>query len=131
MSIQRIPFFHEKNDFIDWVGLGWVGRSFYLLGRVLDQTLRVPFPPRPRFRANVDEVPGIGVVSAEDVVLGVVQQGEELVEEALLAFLGEFPVEAEHAAPEHGAEIVHVLVRGHPVFLDARVSRLLTALYTA
>ena len=48
-------------------------------------------------------------------MFGVVQQGEELVEEALLAFLGELPVEAEHAAPEQGAEIVHVLVRGHPV----------------
>lgn len=48
-------------------------------------------------------------------MLGVVQQGQEFVEEALLAFLGELPVEAEHAAPEHGAEVVHVFVRGHPV----------------
>ena len=103
---------------------------FYLLGGILDQTLRVPFPPRARLRANVDEVPGIGVVAAEDVVFGVVQQGEELVEEALLAFLGEFPVEAEHAAPEHGAEVVHVFVRGHPVFLEAHVSRLLAYLLT-
>lgn len=53
---------------------------------------------------------------AEDVLFGVVQEGEELVEEAPLAFFGEFPVEAEHAAPEHGAEVVHVFVRGHPVF---------------
>lgn len=58
------------------------------------------------------------------MVFGVVQQGEELVEEALLALFGELPVEAEHAAPEQGAEIVHVFVRGHPVFLEARVSSL-------
>lgn len=97
------------------------GRIFYLLGGVLDQALGVPFAPGPRFRADVDEVPGVGVVAAEDVVFGVVQQGEELVEEAPLALLGELPVEAEHAAPEHGAEVVHVFVRGHPVFLGALV----------
>ncbi len=92
---------------------------------MLDEALRVASAPGPRFRADVDEVPGVAVVPAEDVVLGVVQQGEELVEEALLALLGELPVEAEHAAPEHGAEVVHVLVRGHPVFTSkARVSRL-------
>ena len=95
--------------------VGGVASATYLLGGVLDQMLRVPFAPGSRLRADVDEVPGVGVVPAEDVVLGVVQQGEELVEEAFLALLGEFPVEAEHAAPEHGAEIVHVLVRGHPV----------------
>lgn len=55
------------------------------------------------------------VVFAEDVVFGVMQQGEELVEEAFFAFFGEFPVEAKHAAPEHGAEIVHIFVRGHPI----------------
>ena len=54
-------------------------------------------------------------------MLGVVQEGEELVEEALLALLGQLPVEAEHAAPEQGAEIVHVSVRGHPVFLEGAV----------
>ena len=43
------------------------------------------------------------------------EQGEELVKEALLAFFGELPVEAVHAAPEHGAEIVHIALRGHPV----------------
>ena len=100
--------------------------EFYLLGGILDQTLRIPFAPGPRFRANVDEVPGVGVVFAEDVVFGVVQQGEELVEEAPLALFGEFPVEAEHAAPEHGAEVVHVFVRWHPVSLRARISRLIT-----
>ena len=88
----------------------------YLLGGIFDQTFRIPFAPRARFRADVDEVPGVDVVVfAEDVVFGVVQQGQELVEEALFALLGEFPVEADHAAPEHGAEVVHVFVRGHPV----------------
>ena len=92
-----------------------MSRWTYLLGSVLDQTFGVAFAPRTRLRANVDEIPGIVVVLAQDVVFGVMQQGQELVEEAFLAFLGELPVEAEHAAPEHGAEIVHVFVRGHPV----------------
>ncbi len=83
---------------------------------MLDDAFRIASAPGFRFRADVDEVPGVVVVLAEDVVFGVVQQGEELVEEALLALLGELPVEAEHAAPEHGAEVVHVFVRGHPVF---------------
>ena len=83
---------------------------------MLDEAFRIASAPGFRFRADVDEVPGVVVVLAENVVFGVVQQGEELVEEALLALLGELPVEAEHAAPEHGAEVVHVFVRGHPVF---------------
>ena len=87
----------------------------YLLGRVLNQTSRVAFSPRAGSRTNVDEVPGVIVLFAKDVVFGVVQQGEEFVEEALLAFFGELPVEGVHAAPELGAEIVHVLLRGHPV----------------
>ena len=98
--------------------------SVYLLGGIFNQTLCVPFAPRARSCANVNEVPGVVVVGAEDVVFGVVQQGEELVEETLLAFFGELPVEAVHAAPEHGAEIVHVLLGGHPVSLEGRVSRL-------
>lgn len=99
-----------------WVGVEWFGVVItYLLGRVLNQTSRVPFSPRAGLRANVDEVPGVVVVLAEDLAFGVVQQGEEIVEEALLAFFGELPIERVHAAPEHGAEVVHVLLRGHPV----------------
>ena len=82
---------------------------------MLNQSLGVAFTAGARSGANVDEVPGIVVVLAEDVVFGVMQQGEELVEEALLTFFGEFPVEAVHTTPEHGAEVVHVLVGGHPV----------------
>ena len=91
---------------------------------MLDQRLGVPLAPRPRFRANVDEIPGVGVVVfAEDVAFGVVQQGEELVEEALFTFLGELPVEAEHSAPEHSTKVIHVLVWGHPNILErVRVS---------
>ena len=87
----------------------------YLLGGILNQGFRIPFASRARFRANVDEIPGVVVVFAEDVMFGVMQQGEELVEKALLAFFGELPVETVHAAPEHGAEVVHVFVWGHPV----------------
>ena len=49
-------------------------------------------------------------------MFGVVQKGDKLVENPLLAFFGELPVEAVHAAPEHGAKAVHVFLRGHPVF---------------
>ena len=83
---------------------------------MLDERLGVPFAPRPRFRANVDEIPGVGVVFAEDVAFGVVQQGEKFIEEALLAFLGELPVEAKHTTPQHSTKVIHILVRGHPVF---------------
>ena len=90
---------------------------------MLDQRLGVPFAPRSRFRAYVDEIPGVGVVFAEDVAFGVVQQGEKFIEEALLAFLGELPVEAKHTTPQHSTEIVHILVWGHPNFLEGlRVS---------
>ena len=90
---------------------------------MLDQRLGVSFAPRPRFRANVDEIPGVGVVSAEDVAFGVVQQGEKFIEEALLAFLGELPVEAKHTTPQHSAKVIHILVWGHPNFLEGvRVS---------
>ena len=88
----------------------------YLLGCILNQGFRIAFAPRGRFRANVDEIPGVVVVFAEDVVFGVVQKGQELVEQALPALFGELPAEAVHAAPEHGAEVVHVFLRGHPVF---------------
>ena len=90
---------------------------------MLDERLGVPFAPRPRFRANVDEIPGVGVVFAEVVAFGVVQLGEKFVQEALLAFLGALPVEAEHTAPQHSTEIAHILVWGHPNFLEGvRVS---------
>ena len=95
----------------------------YLLGGVFNQSLGVAFATGARSRANVDEVPGVVVILAEDVVFGVMQQREELVEEALLTFFGEFPIKAVHAAPEHGAEVVHVFVGGHPVvFRKVRVS---------
>ena len=86
---------------------------------MLDQGLGVPFAPRPRLRANIDEIPGVGVVVfAEDVAFGVVQQGEKLVEKALLAFLGELPVEAEHTTPKHSTKVIHILVWRHPNFLE-------------
>ena len=48
-------------------------------------------------------------------MFGIVQKGQKLVEETFLAFFGELPAEAVHAAPEHGAKVVHVFLRGHPV----------------
>ena len=90
----------------------------YLLGGVLDQSLGVAFAAGARFRADIDEVPGVVIVLAEDVVFGGVQQGEEFFKEALLAFFGEFPIEAVHTAPEHGAEVVHGVVGRHPVCFE-------------
>ena len=87
----------------------------YLLGCILNQGFRIAFSPRGRLRTNVHEIPGVVVFFAEDVVFGVVQKGQELVEKALLALFGELPAEAVHAAPEHGAKVVHVFFRGHPV----------------
>ena len=89
--------------------------AFYLLGCILNQGFRIAFSPRARLRADIDKIPGVVVVAAEDAVFGVVQKGQELVEEALLAFFGELPVEAVHAAPEHSAEVVHAFLRRHPV----------------
>ena len=48
-------------------------------------------------------------------MFGVVQKGQKLVEETFLPLFGELPAEAVHAAPEHGAKVVHVFLRGHPV----------------
>ena len=88
----------------------------YLLGCILNQGFRIAFAPRGRFRTNVHEIPGVVVFFAEDVLFGVVQKGQELVEKALLALFGELPAKAVNAAPEHGAKVVHVFLRGHPVF---------------
>lgn len=62
--------------------------SVYLLGGVLDQSSGVTFATGLGLGADVDEVPGAVVVFTEDALFRVVQQGQELVEEALPAFLG-------------------------------------------
>lgn len=65
--IPSLSFFPKKKPdgkeniaYVSGLGLDWT----YLLGGVLDQTLGVPFAPGPRFRADVDEVPGVFVVVA-------------------------------------------------------------------
>ena len=114
-SFFSLFFYRGKNLILGLSELGVRNQFTYLLGCILNQGFRIAFTPRGRFCADVDEIPGVVVVFAEDVVFGVVQEGQKLVEEALLALLGELPAEAVHAAPEHGAKVVHVLLRGHPV----------------
>ena len=97
----------------------------YLLSCILNQGFRIAFSPRGRLRANVDEIPGVVILFAEDVVFSIVQQRQEFVEKALLALFGELPVKAVHAAPEHGAKVVHVFLRGHPVLSRLMLDALL------
>lgn len=82
---------------------------------MLDQLPRIAFPSRRRFGADVDEIPRVVVARPEHVVFRVVQQRQELVEEAALAFGGELVIEAPEAAAQDGAPVVHVLARRHPV----------------
>jgi len=93
-----------------------IDQRTYLLSHILDQLPRIPLPPRGCFRADVHEIPRLVVALGEHVVLGVVQQRQEFVEEALFAFGGELVVEAPQAAAENGAPVVHVFARWHPRF---------------
>lgn len=59
----------------------------HLCSRVLNQFLRIPFAPRIRLGANVNEIPRTQICFfAQDFVLCFVQERHELGEEALLAF---------------------------------------------
>ncbi len=88
----------------------------YLAGDMLDQLLSVPLSSRRGLGADVDEIPGqVVAAGAEHVALGVVQERQELVEEAALALGGELVLQAPEAAAQDGAPVVHVLARRHPV----------------
>ena len=63
-----------------------------LFGDMLDQFPRIALAPRRGPGADVDEIPGFDVALSEDVALRVVQEWQEFVEEAFLAFGGEFVV---------------------------------------
>ena len=81
---------------------------------VRDQFLGVALPAAGGPGAEIDEVPALGVAVAHDLLLGRVQQGQELVEEALLPLGAELEVEPPHAAAEDGEPVVHVLPGRHP-----------------
>jgi hypothetical protein len=83
---------------------------------MLDQLPRISLSARRRLAAQVDEIVGVVVSLAHHVVLGVVEDGEELFEETLLAFAGELVVESPEAAAEDGPEAVDVCSRWKPIF---------------
>lgn len=94
---------------------------FYLLKHMRNQLLRVSLASRTLLAAEVDEVIRIIVPLGHDMVLGVVEQRQELVVETLLAFLGELVPETPHARAKDGPEIIHVLSRRHPIKLPGSV----------
>ena len=59
----------------------------YLMDGVFNQRFRVPSPSRSRSSTNVDEIPGITVIFAENLALGIVQEREKLGEETFPALL--------------------------------------------
>lgn len=81
---------------------------------ILNRFPCIPFSATGRLRADVDEVPGVLVAGAHYGGLGVVEEGQEFVEEAAAAEGGELVGEAPHAGAQEGEVIVHVLGGGHP-----------------
>ena len=73
-------FFRGKKIDLGLSELGIRDWFTYLLGCILNQGFRIAFSPRGRFRTNVHEIPGVVIFFAEDVLFGVVQKGQELVE---------------------------------------------------
>jgi len=86
----------------------------YLLGRMLNQSFRIASTPRCCFRANVDEIPRVIIVFAENLFLHIMQQRDEFIEEALSTFFGHLPIQCCHATPKHSTEVIHVLAWWHP-----------------
>lgn len=82
---------------------------------VLDQLLGIAFATSTRLASKVNEVIRVVVPITHNVVLGVVQEGQELVIETGFAFRGELVPEAPHAGAEDGPEIIHVFSRRHPI----------------
>ena len=83
---------------------------------MLDQLPRIPLSTRRRLAAQVNEVVGVVVSLAHHVLLGVVEEREELFEEALLAFGRELVVESPEAATENGPEAIDVCSGWKPIF---------------
>ena len=82
---------------------------------MLDQLPRISLSTRRRLAAQVDEIVGIVVSLTHYVLLGVVQEREELLEEALLAFDRELVVESPEATAEYGPEAIDVCSGWEPV----------------
>lgn len=106
------------NDRIDLIRALEIARpslSIRHIRHVRDEFSSIPFASCGFLSADVHEVPGLVVAVSHDAGLGMVQQGQELVEEALLTFGGELVLQAPHSRPEDGEEVVHVVAGRHPV----------------
>jgi hypothetical protein len=69
---------------------------------VLDQLFGVAFTASTGLGTKVHEIVGFIIAFTEDIMLRVVQKGEELVVETSLAFGGELVPKSPHAAAENG-----------------------------
>lgn len=106
------------NNGVDRVAALQVAGSALEVGHgrhILDEFACVALAARGHLGAEVHEIPGVVVTGAHDLMLGVVQEGEELVEEAGFAFAREFVVKAPETTAEDGQVVVHVLAGWHPV----------------
>lgn len=81
---------------------------------MLDQGAAVALALLARPRAEVDEVVTLAVAGAEHVALGVVEQGQELGEEALAALSRQLVVHSPQAAAEERAPIFDVAAGREP-----------------
>lgn len=88
--------------------------SIRLLGHIFDDLPGIPFASARRAGADIDQVPALLVPLSHDLKLCIMQKREELVEEALAAFLRELVVETPQAGTEDREPIVHVVTRWHP-----------------
>jgi len=98
----------------------------HLDSHILNQLRRVPPAAAAGLGAQVDEVVAVFVAVAHDVVLGVVQQGHQLVVVPAAALGGELPVEAPHAAAQRRPPVVHGLAGEDPVHRGSGVSIIYT-----
>ena len=89
---------------------------------MLDELAGMPLATTSRAGTQVDEVPGVELAVAKGGLHGVVEEGEELVEEAALAFSGETVVETPETRAADGEVVVHVLAGRHPVRVSISVN---------
>ena len=94
----------------------------HLDGHVLDQLRRIPPAAAAGLGAQVDEVVAVVIAVAHDIVLGVVQQGQQLLVVSPAALGGELPREAPQAAAQRRPPIVHGLAGKDPGQQRLRVS---------
>lgn len=85
---------------------------------MLNQLPRISLTASTGFASKVDEIIGVVVTLTHHIVLGMVQQREELGVEAGFAFRRELVPESPQTAAEDSPEIIHVLSRWHPTYVN-------------